>query len=170
MVPVGMKSRMRGRMQPDHCADEFPHGADHSSPASFQSYFMGADSPIQETGWGRNRTGDTWIFSPLLYQLSYPAASWSLKQKMPKPQTRLELPRQINGTRERFQIFAPRNFDRAELLEMRGKPLRIEKREFPRAQMFHQSDQRHFRCIPHVMKHRLTEDRATDSNAVQTSR
>ena len=27
----------------------------------------------QERGWGRNRTGDTWIFSPLLYQLSYPA-------------------------------------------------------------------------------------------------
>src|SRR5256885_6642242 len=25
-------------------------------------------------GWGRNRTGDTRIFSPLLYQLSYPAA------------------------------------------------------------------------------------------------
>src|SRR5438105_11426138 len=24
-------------------------------------------------GWGRNRTGDTWIFSPLLYQLSHPA-------------------------------------------------------------------------------------------------
>jgi 2-iminobutanoate/2-iminopropanoate deaminase len=24
-------------------------------------------------GWGRNRTADTWIFSPLLYQLSYPA-------------------------------------------------------------------------------------------------
>src|ERR1700730_6940556 len=24
-------------------------------------------------GWGRNRTGDTWIFSPLLCQLSYPA-------------------------------------------------------------------------------------------------
>ena len=22
-------------------------------------------------GQGRNRTGDTWIFSPLLYQLSY---------------------------------------------------------------------------------------------------
>ena len=27
----------------------------------------------QERGWGRNRTGDTWIFSPLLCQLSYPA-------------------------------------------------------------------------------------------------
>src|SRR6266576_1925602 len=25
-------------------------------------------------GWGRNRTADTWIFSPLLCQLSYPAA------------------------------------------------------------------------------------------------
>ena len=25
------------------------------------------------SGWGRNRTGDTWIFSPLLCQLSYPA-------------------------------------------------------------------------------------------------
>src|SRR5437879_11200422 len=25
------------------------------------------------TGWGRNRTADTWIFSPLLCQLSYPA-------------------------------------------------------------------------------------------------
>src|SRR4051812_8968119 len=26
-------------------------------------------------GWGRNRTGDTRIFSPLLYQLSYPAVA-----------------------------------------------------------------------------------------------
>jgi hypothetical protein len=29
----------------------------------------------KEYGWGRNRTGDTWIFSPLLCQLSYPAAN-----------------------------------------------------------------------------------------------
>jgi hypothetical protein len=28
---------------------------------------------IRRCGWGRNRTADTWIFSPLLYQLSYPA-------------------------------------------------------------------------------------------------
>ena len=27
----------------------------------------------QRGGWGRNRTADTWIFSPLLCQLSYPA-------------------------------------------------------------------------------------------------
>jgi hypothetical protein len=32
------------------------------------AYFLG-----QKRGWGRNRTGDTWIFSPLLCQLSYPA-------------------------------------------------------------------------------------------------
>ncbi len=28
---------------------------------------------IKGSGWGRDRTGDTRIFSPLLYQLSYPA-------------------------------------------------------------------------------------------------
>src|SRR5882757_9959560 len=32
-----------------------------------------ADTPLTKTGWGRNRTADTWIFSPLLCQLSYPA-------------------------------------------------------------------------------------------------
>ena len=29
--------------------------------------------PVQVGGWGRNRTADTRIFSPLLYRLSYPA-------------------------------------------------------------------------------------------------
>ena len=59
----------------DHCAAELPQGWDHSSPASFHrcsfngsAYFIG-----RKRGWGRNRTGDTWIFSPLLCQLSYPA-------------------------------------------------------------------------------------------------
>ena len=32
----------------------------------------GSDS-VGGSGWSRNRTGDTRIFSPLLYQLSYPA-------------------------------------------------------------------------------------------------
>jgi hypothetical protein len=27
--------------------------------------------PLQKGGSGRNRTADTWIFSPLLYRLSY---------------------------------------------------------------------------------------------------
>ncbi len=30
-------------------------------------------SLVRRSGWSRNRTGDTRIFSPLLYQLSYPA-------------------------------------------------------------------------------------------------
>src|SRR4030095_8015086 len=29
----------------------------------------------KDYGWGRNRTADTWIFSPLLCQLSYPAVA-----------------------------------------------------------------------------------------------
>src|SRR5437773_360263 len=46
-------------------------------------------------GWGRNRTADTWIFSPLLCQLSYPAVELhlvsaprepSFKQKTPNAQ------------------------------------------------------------------------------------
>ena len=62
-------------MVPDHCPAELPHGSDHSSPASFQSYFVERLGilPWPKRGWGRNRTGDTWIFSPLLCQLSYPA-------------------------------------------------------------------------------------------------
>src|SRR5206468_8952750 len=62
-------------MLPVHCAAELPHGWDHSSPASFQSYFVEWLGILlwQKRGWGRNRTGDTWIFSPLLCQLSYPA-------------------------------------------------------------------------------------------------
>jgi hypothetical protein len=42
--------------------------------------FLSAVCPIllkfelsEKSGWGRNRTADTWIFSPLLCQLSYPA-------------------------------------------------------------------------------------------------
>src|SRR4029453_16078146 len=34
-------------------------------------------------GWGRNRTGDTWIFSPLLCQLSYPAFANALRAPAP---------------------------------------------------------------------------------------
>src|SRR2546423_11236175 len=38
--------------------------------------FLASFSPIlfhSKHGWGRNRTADTWIFSPLLCRLSYPA-------------------------------------------------------------------------------------------------
>src|SRR5437870_4532715 len=57
-------------------------------------------STSRECGWGRNRTADTRIFSPLLCQLSYPAESrchyrnasrggCSLKQKTLNPQRRV---------------------------------------------------------------------------------
>ena len=49
-----------------HAADTLSHCAvllqNLLQPTDFQRY-----------GWGRNRTADTWIFSPLLCQLSYPA-------------------------------------------------------------------------------------------------
>src|ERR1700694_2937900 len=35
----------------------------------------------QDGGWGRNRTADTWIFSPLLCQLSYPAVDHTPSSK-----------------------------------------------------------------------------------------
>src|SRR6266853_4785816 len=39
-----------------------------------QDIFLGDVEDRQKSGWGRNRTADTRIFSPLLCQLSYPAA------------------------------------------------------------------------------------------------
>ena len=35
--------------------------------------FLGTPNNYERRGWNRDRTGDTRIFSPLLYQLSYPA-------------------------------------------------------------------------------------------------
>jgi len=46
-----------------------PNLNDHQKEAFCSSVFPLKTKP----GWGRNRTGDTWIFSPLLCQLSYPA-------------------------------------------------------------------------------------------------
>src|SRR5439155_24968731 len=34
-----------------------------------------AETHSSKNGWGRNRTADTWIFSPLLCRLSYPAVT-----------------------------------------------------------------------------------------------
>ena len=43
--------------------------------ANFTAKFAAPDVLSERCGWGRNRTGDTWIFSPLLCQLSYPAVA-----------------------------------------------------------------------------------------------
>jgi hypothetical protein len=40
-----------------------------------QRAFLSCFSLAKRCGWGRNRTADTWIFSPLLCQLSYPAVT-----------------------------------------------------------------------------------------------
>src|SRR5205807_6731009 len=62
-----------------------------------------------------------------------------------------------------------RNFDRAELLQMRCRPLRVEEREFERAQTFNQSDQGDLRGVRYTMKHRFAKERAADGNAVKSA-
>jgi hypothetical protein len=46
--------------------------------ADYSALLRHAVTPVfyllkKDCGWGRNRTADTWIFSPLLCRLSYPA-------------------------------------------------------------------------------------------------
>jgi len=41
------------------------------------SYF----EEMKNGAWGRIRTTDTWIFNPLLYQLSYPGARSSSRER-----------------------------------------------------------------------------------------
>ncbi len=49
--------------------------------------------PFEVSGQGRDRTADTWIFSPLLYQLSY------LSSRVVSLHNKGKLPA-VNGTRE----------------------------------------------------------------------
>ena len=83
----------------------------------------------EKSGWGRNRTADTWIFSPLLCQLSYPAfanvdlapmsrCGSSLKQKTLKHSTSNIPHRSWNTLKPlnielRYQLELPRQFDRS---------------------------------------------------------
>ena len=41
---------------------------------------LGKTSTFNESGQGRDRTGDTWIFNPLLYLLSYLTIGKSLRE------------------------------------------------------------------------------------------
>src|SRR5205807_7327265 len=63
----------------------------------------------------------------------------------------------------------PRNLDRTELLQVRREPLRVEQGKFSRAQMFDQRHQRDLRRVPDPMKHRFTEKRAADTDAVKSA-
>ena len=49
-----------------------PGGRKRKGPASLQALGI-------HGGRGRNRTADTGIFNPLLYQLSYPAGNLAIK-------------------------------------------------------------------------------------------
>src|SRR5437773_744288 len=46
-------------------------GAKSHEQVSIKAVIFGQNRESEWNGQGRNRTGDTWIFSPLLYQLSY---------------------------------------------------------------------------------------------------
>ncbi len=62
-----------------------------------------------------------------------------------------------------------RDFDRAELLQMRREPLRVEQRKFSRAQSFHQSNERNLRCISHSMKHGFAKKRPAHHHTVKAA-
>ncbi len=47
----------------------FPIQSESQKRLVFPNFYL----EKRRRGWGRNRTADTWIFSPLLYRLSYPA-------------------------------------------------------------------------------------------------
>ena len=55
---------------------DFGHGENSRGLQKFTATRRAGEykpSPYGGSGWSRNRTGDTRIFNPLLYQLSYPA-------------------------------------------------------------------------------------------------
>src|SRR5207244_3752860 len=60
-----------------------------------------------------------------------------------------------------------RNFNRAELPQVRGKPLRIQERELSFPQMFDQRDERDLGSVAFAMKHRFAEKRTADRDTVK---
>ena len=68
-----------------------------------------------------------------------------------------------------MEIFWPRDFDGAELLQVRREPLGVEEGEAPLAQMFDQREQRDLRGVADMMKHRFAEKRAADRDAVKAA-
>ena len=63
----------------------------------------------------------------------------------------------------------PRNFNATELLQVRGKPLRVEQREFASAQMFHKRHERNLGSISHVMKHRFAKEGASYRDTIKAT-
>src|SRR2546425_5061835 len=54
--------------------------------------------PIKKgSGWGRNQTADTWIFSPLLCQLSYPAVRSTIARQAGRSLCKISIAGQERG-------------------------------------------------------------------------
>lgn len=81
-----------------------------------------------------------------------------------------ECSRQVHRFVQSMEIFGPRDFDGAELGQVRRNPLGIEEGKAPFAQVLDQREQRDFGRIPHVVKHRFAEECATDRDAVKSAR
>src|SRR5437660_12927106 len=62
----------------------------------------------------------------------------------------------------------PRNFNRAELSQVRREPLRVKQGKFSRAQMFDQRHQSDLRRVPDPVKHRFAEKGTADADAVKS--
>jgi len=63
----------------------------------------------------------------------------------------------------------PRNFDTAKLLQVRGKPLRVEQHEFASTQMLHKRHERDLGSISHAMKHRFAKESASYRDTVKST-
>src|SRR5215469_8260243 len=72
---------MRGKIVPAHCAPELPHGSDHSSPASFQSYFI----ELRADSWLQRPTQITVVHDVMMEEF---ASQCSRKKAMRKVLTR----------------------------------------------------------------------------------
>src|SRR4051794_2586202 len=57
----------------------------------------------------------------------------------------------------------------AELIQVRGGPLRVQQRELALAQTLDQSDQRNLRGIAHDMEHAFTKERAADVDPIKAA-
>src|SRR6266480_2866233 len=63
----------------------------------------------------------------------------------------------------------PRNFNATELLQVRGKPLRVEQEEFASTQMLHQRHERNLGSISHAMKHRFAKESASYRDTIKAA-
>src|SRR3982750_2917074 len=66
-----------------------------------------------------------------------------------------------------MEISCARDFDGAELLQVRGHPLGVEENKVPGAEMFDQAEKRDFGCVADVVEHRFAKERAADRDAVK---